>query len=346
MCGVDEAGRGPLAGPVVAAACVVIPSLLQGAGPPLQGINDSKQVGEAERELLMPQLLACRGLAFGVAVVDHRVVDRINILAATMLAMTRAVASAREAALAQLAKASGARGAGGGGDGEQLRCVFVDGPNAPFRIAAAAASDAAGRDPDGGGKPLPDDGAAAVEFTCAPDGSEDGGLGALSSPPAPLALTSATPSSSSLSGPAERSGRYGRALQKRLGLIHTVQPVIGGDAKVFCIAAASIVAKVTRDRLMRRSDALWPNFGFALHKGYGTTSHFAAIHKLGASPIHRLTFAPLRTMFPALAEAARGGPLDAKAAAAAAAAAAGTKPVAGLDGGVARGGRKRARECS
>ena len=63
---------------------------------------------------------------------------------------------------------------------------------------------------------------------------------------------------------------------------------------------------------MRSADAAWPGFGLAEHKGYGTASHFAAISKLGASPFHRLTFAPLKNMFPKEAEAARGGPLDPK----------------------------------
>jgi len=69
------------------------------------------------------------------------------------------------------------------------------------------------------------------------------------------------------------------------------------------------VAKVTRDRIMRAHAAQFPGYGFEAHKGYGTTSHMAAIAKLGPCPIHRLTFAPLKTMFPERAEAARGGPL-------------------------------------
>jgi len=68
--------------------------------------------------------------------------------------------------------------------------------------------------------------------------------------------------------------------------------IIGGDAKVFCVAAASIVAKVRRDRLMKRIARLYPAYDFARHKGYGTKKHLAAIGKHGLCPVHRRTFAP------------------------------------------------------
>ena len=79
-------------------------------------------------------------------------------------------------------------------------------------------------------------------------------------------------------------------------LAAAVETVVKGDSKVFAIACASVIAKVTRDRMMVEYDAQWPAYGFAQHKGYGTKSHMAAIFKHGASPIHRLTFAPLKTM--------------------------------------------------
>jgi ribonuclease HII len=72
----------------------------------------------------------------------------------------------------------------------------------------------------------------------------------------------------------------------QLGIIH-------GDALALSIAAASIVAKVTRDRLMRELDAEYPAYGFARHKGYGTPEHLAALREFGPSPIHRLSFAPV-----------------------------------------------------
>ena len=67
-------------------------------------------------------------------------------------------------------------------------------------------------------------------------------------------------------------------------------PVVKGDAKCISIAAASILAKVTRDRIMREMDALYPEYGFAGHKGYGTKAHIEAILKYGPCPIHRASF--------------------------------------------------------
>ncbi len=66
--------------------------------------------------------------------------------------------------------------------------------------------------------------------------------------------------------------------------------VVKGDAKCISVAAASILAKVTRDRLMEEYDALYPGYGFAKHKGYGTTAHIEAIRTLGPCPIHRRSF--------------------------------------------------------
>lgn len=67
-------------------------------------------------------------------------------------------------------------------------------------------------------------------------------------------------------------------------------PIIHGDAKSASIAAASIYAKVTRDRLMEKYDRLYPEYGFARNKGYGTAEHIAALKKYGPCPIHRRTF--------------------------------------------------------
>jgi len=71
--------------------------------------------------------------------------------------------------------------------------------------------------------------------------------------------------------------------------------IVKGDSKSFSIAAASILAKVSRDRLMCAYHEQWPDYGFAGHKGYGTAAHLAAIETHGPCPIHRLSFAPLRT---------------------------------------------------
>jgi ribonuclease HII len=70
--------------------------------------------------------------------------------------------------------------------------------------------------------------------------------------------------------------------------------IVKGDTRSYSIAAASVLAKVTRDRLMRELHAQFPEYGFADHKGYGTAKHLAAIEKFGACPIHRKTFAPLK----------------------------------------------------
>lgn len=70
--------------------------------------------------------------------------------------------------------------------------------------------------------------------------------------------------------------------------------LVGGDAIAPAISAASIIAKVTRDRIMRELDARWPGYGFAQHKGYPTPAHLEALQRLGPCPEHRRSFAPVR----------------------------------------------------
>ena len=72
-----------------------------------------------------------------------------------------------------------------------------------------------------------------------------------------------------------------------------VQTIIEGDGKSLSIAAASIIAKVTRDRIMIGHDAAWPQYGFARHKGYGTAFHQQALERHGPTPLHRNSFAPV-----------------------------------------------------
>jgi ribonuclease HII len=79
---------------------------------------------------------------------------------------------------------------------------------------------------------------------------------------------------------------------KSLRFPHT--PLVKGDCRSYSIAAASVLAKVTRDRLMRDYDQQFPGYGFADHKGYGTPQHLAAIAAQGPCPIHRRSFAPFR----------------------------------------------------
>ena len=173
--GVDEAGRGPLAGPVAAAACIMPRDAF------IDGIDDSKRLSAAARERLYARITGT-ALAFAVEVVDAAVIDEINILNATKLAMRRAV--------------------------EKLRIT--------------------------------------------PD----------------IVLIDAV----------------------KLDLPVRTASIVKGDAKSYAIAAASILAKVTRDRLMCRYDAEYPGYGFAKNKGYGTAEHIRALAALGPSPLHRRTF--------------------------------------------------------
>jgi ribonuclease HII len=76
--------------------------------------------------------------------------------------------------------------------------------------------------------------------------------------------------------------------------------LVQGDSRSFSIAAASVLAKVTRDRVMVEAESRWPGYGFARHKGYPTPDHLAALERLGPCPIHRRSFAPLRRPEPDL----------------------------------------------
>lgn len=176
ICGVDEAGRGPLAGPVCAAA-VVLPRDLD-----IPGLNDSKKLTDKKRRELY-DIITAQALAYGVALVDEKIIDEINILQATFLAMERAVA--------QLSV--------------KPDLALVDGNREPSL-------------------PVP------------------------------------------------------------------VKTVIKGDSLSASIAAASILAKVTRDRLMEELDETYPVYGFAVHKGYGTKRHYKALTEFGPCPVHRMTF--------------------------------------------------------
>ena len=69
--------------------------------------------------------------------------------------------------------------------------------------------------------------------------------------------------------------------------------IVGGDGLSLSIAAASVIAKVTRDRIMDEMDALYPHYGFRRHKGYATPEHLAALHEHGPSPLHRFSFSPV-----------------------------------------------------
>jgi ribonuclease HII len=85
----------------------------------------------------------------------------------------------------------------------------------------------------------------------------------------------------------------GNKIPKKLAESYETTAIVKGDLKSMSIAAASIIAKVHRDRLMTESDALYPGYGFAVHKGYGTPRHLEALRTLGVCAIHRRSFAPV-----------------------------------------------------
>ena len=89
----------------------------------------------------------------------------------------------------------------------------------------------------------------------------------------------------------------------QISSVHWTQtPIIDGDAKSYSIAAASVLAKVTRDRMMVEFDRRWPHYGFTNHKGYGTEQHLAALAEHGPCPLHRKSFAPIRPDAPPVPE--------------------------------------------
>jgi ribonuclease HII len=176
IAGVDEAGRGPLAGPVVAAAVIFKPEI------EINGVNDSKQLSAKERERLF-DMINEKAISIGVGIVDHTIIDEVNILNATFRSMHEAICKLKY----------------------EPEHLLIDGPHFP---------------------------GANIPFT----------------------------------------------------------KIVDGDWKCFSIAAASIIAKVTRDRLMVAYDKQYPQYGFAKHKGYGTKEHLEAIKKHGPCEIHRRSF--------------------------------------------------------
>jgi len=186
IAGVDEAGRGPLAGPVVVAAVILDPRY------PIIGLNDSKQLSELRRNVL-DRAIREHALAFHVIEVDAAMIDRHNILQATLNGMRdalRGLAIVPDEAL-------------------------IDGNKLPTDLPCRA------------------------------------------------------------------------------------RAIVAGDALVAEISAASILAKVHRDRLLVELDLLHPGYGFAIHKGYPTPEHLAALQRLGPCAAHRRSFAPVKRFFAA-----------------------------------------------
>jgi len=185
--GLDEAGRGALAGPVVAAA-VLIKKPILGLKPELKGINDSKKLSKKKREKFYQKINNHKQIKWGVGVVSEKIIDEINILEATKLAMKRALKNLRIK-----------------NKGLKIDYLLLDG-----------------------------------NFT--------------------------------------------------LNSIMRQKAVVHGDQKVISISAASVIAKVTRDKIMEKMHEKYPQYGFHKHKGYPTKLHRDILKKIGASPIHRKSF--------------------------------------------------------
>ncbi|HTL99336.1 MAG TPA: ribonuclease HII [Holophagaceae bacterium] len=183
--GIDEAGRGAWAGPVVAACAVLDPDSARRWGHVLREVRDSKQLSPEAREALAVELKSALP-AYGIAEMDAFAIDRENILQATLHAMRKAVEKC----------------------GVRPRILFVDGNQAP-----------------------------------------------------------------------------GTGIPERL--------IVDGDTLSCAVGAASVLAKTHRDALMRTWDERIPGYGFARHKGYGTPEHRDRLGELGASGIHRLSYAPV-----------------------------------------------------
>ena len=184
IAGVDEVGRGPLAGPVVAAACIFDRDV------DIVGIDDSKKLSEKKREQFFDEIKD-KALAYGIGEASCEVIDEINILEATKLAMKRAIDEADK-----MLESKGR---------DRIQIVIFD----------------------------------AVKIN---------------------------------------------------DLKKEQMSVIKGDQTYFSVAAASILAKVTRDNLMKEYDKVYPEYGFASNKGYGTKAHYKGIDENGVTPIHRVTF--------------------------------------------------------
>jgi ribonuclease HII len=191
ICGTDEAGRGPLAGEVYAAAVIL------DVAQPIAGLNDSKKLSAKKREQLFDEIQQ-KSIAWCIATASVDEIDELNILQASMLAMTRAV------------------------QGLSLKpdWVWVDGNHFPKGLLTQG---------------------------------------------------------------------------------YTGQALVQGDALEACISAASILAKVARDASLMQLHEVYPQYGFAQHKGYPTAQHLQALKTHGVTPHHRTSFAPVRDIIAASA---------------------------------------------
>lgn len=242
VAGTDEAGRGPLAGPVVAAAFAVIDHKDAEVQELLASVADSKQLTEEKRDAAFKQLSDDRfkgRVAWAISEASPEEIDQTNILQASLAAMARAVRDLEP----------------------KPDCVLVDGCNRPPDLLRP------GEQWTRGSK-------ASEQAKNDEKQKKLSSFFAVRAPATPM--TTATE--------AEAPWRPRR-----------VEAVIHGDARVACISAASIIAKVHRDRIMEKLDVEHPAYGFKDHKGYGTASHMEAIREHGVCPAHRRSVAPVRS---------------------------------------------------
>jgi ribonuclease HII len=232
--GLDEAGRGPLAGPVVASAIYVNPAL-ECSRFDLEQMKDSKKLSAKQRDKFYDLLTNNPNIKWGIGMVSEKVIDKINILEATKLAMLKAI--------------------------QNLEAKMKEAK--PLSHEAGAKMKEA--------KPLSYKTKAKM-FEVRPRTSEVG--------PRPI-------------GP--RPIDY-LILDGNFFIDSEIrqEAVIGADGKIFSCMAAGIIAKVTRDRMMKLYDKKYPQYGFLKHKGYGTKAHYQAIKKYGICPLHRKSFRLLK----------------------------------------------------
>jgi len=247
--GIDEVGRGPLAGPVVACAAVLK------SPDALLTLNDSKKLSRPKREAMFEQVKdACACYAIASASVEE--IDEMNILEADFLAMRRALQALGFPGLNETAPEIPIEAKG------SLNNVIQN--NAANNVILNGAQRNEGSSDSSSNVIMPD------PVACHP------GL----VPGSPLALNAniliAVDGNLKIHGvPAEKQ-----------------MPIVKGDGRIASISAASILAKVFRDRYMDKLEELYPGYGFDKHAGYGTKAHLDAIRRQGFTPAHRKSFHP------------------------------------------------------
>ena len=190
IAGIDEAGRGPLAGPVVAAAVIINLELKTKDFKIFKEIKDSKKLRPKRREKFYEIFISHSNIEWGIGIISQKIIDKINILEATKMAMLEAIKKLKK----------------------EPDFLLID----------------------------------------------------------------------------------GNFLLEKLTI--SQKAVVSGDEKIISCAIASIIAKVSRDRIMRALDKKYPHYNFRRHKGYGTKEHFQNLNKYGPCSIHRRSFRPIKNM--------------------------------------------------